>query len=70
MAHGAQDAGLADARFTDDHDRSALVECVEQAVGDELLGGGEPQIGVGDLLGEWRLFEAEGVEVGHGWSLR
>src|ERR1700743_2758449 len=70
VAYSAQDAGLADARFTDDHDRRALVERVEQAVGDELLGGGEPQIGVGDLLGKWRLFESEGVEVGHGWSLR
>jgi hypothetical protein len=70
VARGAQDARLADAGFTDDDDRGALVECVDQAIGDGLLGSGEPQIGVGDLLGERRLFEAEGVEVGHDGSLR
>src|SRR5512139_1001238 len=70
VARGAQDAGLADGRFTDDDGGSTLVERVKQAVRDGLLGGGEAQIGVGDLLGEWRLFEAECVEVGHAGSLR
>jgi hypothetical protein len=70
VAERAQDTGLADAGFTDEHHRGALGERGEEAVGDGLLGGGQPEVGVGDLLGERRLLEPEAFEVGHGFSLR
>src|SRR3954463_9792767 len=66
----AQDTGLADAGFADEEHRGPFGERVEQAVGDELFGSRQPEVGVGDLLGERWLLEAESIEVGHGWSLR
>ena len=65
VAQRAQDAGLADARLTDEDDAGVLVERVEELVDDGGLGRREPELGVGDLLGERWLLEAEDVEVGH-----
>jgi hypothetical protein len=47
-------AGLADARLSDEDERGALGQSVEEAVDYDLFGSGEPEVG-GDLLGEGRL---------------
>jgi hypothetical protein len=69
VAKRAQDAGLADARLADEHDRGALVERFEQRIDDDLLGGWQPEVAVEDFLGERRVLEREVCEVGdHGQS--
>jgi hypothetical protein len=41
------------------------VERIEELIDDGGLRRRQPEVGVGDLLGERRLLEAEDVEVGH-----
>jgi hypothetical protein len=64
VAKHAQDARLAHARFADDHGRGMLVERFDQGLDDRELGRRQPQITVGDLLGERRFAEPEVREVG------
>jgi len=62
MAQGAQDARLADARLAGDQDGLARLEGVDDVGDDGLFRGGEPELGVGYLLREGQVVEAEGGE--------
>ena len=52
MAHGAQHARLADAGLADEEHLGVLLHGLAHLVDDILLGGREPEVAVGDLLGE------------------
>ena len=54
VAKRAQHAGLADAGLTDEDDRGALVEGLEQRVDDGVLGGRQPELAVRNFLRERR----------------
>lgn len=64
MARDAQDARLADAGLAHEGDKGALREGLAEAVHDDLLGGGQPEVPVCNLLGEGRFREREVPEVG------
>ena len=70
LAQRAQHAGLADAGLAGEQHRGALAERLDELVDDGLLRGRQPEVGVGDLLGEGRGLEAEVGEVlgGHHWA--
>ena len=72
VAHGAQDAGLADALLSDeDGDFDGLGDGGEQGLGGGLTRGGQPQVAVAERGGEGRRGEAEvGVDRSHQASSR
>ena len=63
MAQGAQDAGLADAGLAGEQRACAGVHRLGQIVDESELGGRQPELGVGDVLGERIGGESEVREV-------
>jgi hypothetical protein len=61
MLDGAQDRGLADAGLAREGDGGALVQRLDDVVHQGLLGGRQPQLVLGDLLGEGGQGELEGA---------
>src|SRR5262249_867894 len=64
VAQRPQDAGFPDAGLSDEDGGAALGQRLAQVVHHRGLRGGEPQVRVGDLLGEGRVFEAEEGDAG------
>src|ERR1700729_1196262 len=63
VAQGAQDAGLADARLAGEQSAGASVHGVGEVLDERELGGRQPELGVGDVLGERIGGESEVREV-------
>ena len=59
MAQGTQHAGLASARLASEDHGGVLIDGFLQLVHHGLLRGWQPEVSVGDLLGEGDLVEAE-----------
>jgi hypothetical protein len=66
IAQGAQDAGLTGTGLAREDHGGVLVDGFLKLVHDGLLRRWQPEIGVGDLLREGNVVEAEMGEVGRG----